>query len=177
MTRLPGRLVLIALCSLLAACSEGEHEDLRQWMADATKDIKGRIPPLPEVKPYESVAYDAGALLDPFRHAKIEPEHKKSGGGGMQPDFNRNKEPLESFPLESLKYVGVLTKAKVSYAIIQADGALYQVRIGNYMGQDFGLITKISESEVTLRELMQDSGGDWVERASALQLQEREAGK
>lgn len=171
------RVVLIGMCLLLAACSGDEHEDLRQWMADETKDIRGRIPPLPEVKPYEPVPYDAGNLLDPFRSAKIEPEHRKSGGGGMQPDFNRHKEPLESFPLESLKYVGVLLKAKASYAIIQADGALHQVKLGNYMGQNFGVITKISESEVALRELIQDPGGEWVERVSALQLQEKETGK
>lgn len=171
------RVVLIGMCLLLAACSGGEHEDLRQWMADETKDIRGRIPPLPEVKPYEPVPYDAGNLLDPFRSAKIEPDHRKSGGGGMQPDFNRHKEPLESFPLESLKYVGVLLKAKASYAIILADGALHQVKLGNYMGQNFGVITKISESEVALRELIQDPGGEWVERVSALQLQEKETGK
>lgn len=95
----------------------------------------------------------------------------------MQPDFNRHKEPLESFPLESLKYVGVLLKAKASYAIILADGALHQVKLGNYMGQNFGVITKISESEVALRELIQDPGGQWVERVSTLQLQEKETGK
>lgn len=171
------RFALLGVCLLLTACSGGEHEDLRQWMADETKDIRGRIPPLPEVKPYEPVPYDAGNLLDPFRAAKIEPEHRKSGGGGMQPDFNRHKEPLESFPLESLKYVGVLLKAKASYAIILADGALHQVKLGNYMGQNFGVITKISESEVALRELIQDPGGEWVERVSTLQLQEKETGK
>ena len=171
------RFALLCVCLLLVACSGGEHEDLRQWMADETKDIRGRIPPLPEVKPYEPVPYDAGNLLDPFRSAKIEPEHRKSGGGGMQPDFNRHKEPLESFPLESLKYVGVLLKAKASYAIILADGALHQVKLGNYMGQNFGVITKILESEVALRELIQDPGGEWVERVSTLQLQEKETGK
>jgi type IV pilus assembly protein PilP len=84
---------------------------------------------------------------------------------------------LEAYPLESLKYVGVMTKKKVSYAIIQVDGSLYQVRVGNYMGQNFGVITKVSESEVTLKELTQDSAGDWVERASALLLQGQEGKK
>lgn len=171
------RLALLGLCLLLAACSGDEHEDLRQWMADASKDIKGSIPPLPEVKPYEPVPYDASNLLDPFRPGKIEPERKKSGGGGVQPDFNRHKEPLESFPLESLKYVGVLVKAKAAYAIINADGALHQVKVGNYMGQNFGVISAISESEVVLKELIQDPGGDWVERVTTLLLQEKETGK
>lgn len=168
------KIIAVVLSSLaLLACSGGDHEDLRQWMNEASQDIKGRIPPLPEVKPYEPVPYDAGNLIDPFKPAKIEPE-KKEGGGGMRPDLNRPREPLEAYPLESLKYVGVIVKNKNGYAIIQTDGSLFQVRIGNYMGQNFGVITKISEAEVSLRELVQDPAGDWVERVSTLLLQEKE---
>lgn len=170
-------IAVVAACMTLAACSGGENEDLRQWMDETSKGLKGGIPPLPEVKSYEPVPYDVGNLLDPFKPAKIGPEQKKSGGGGVQPDLNRHREPLESYPLESLKYVGVLTKAKVSYAIVLADGSLYQVRVGNYMGQNFGVITKVSEEEVALKELVQDSAGDWVERESTLLLQGQEASK
>ena len=170
-------IAIVAACLSLAACSGEENEDLRQWMADASKDLKGGIPPLPEVKPYEPVPYDAGNMLDPFKPAKIGPEQKKGGGGGLQPDLNRPREPLESYPLESLNYVGVMTRGKVSYAIISADASLYQVRVGNYMGQNFGVITKISEEEVALKELVQDSAGDWVERESTLLLQGQEAKK
>jgi type IV pilus assembly protein PilP len=165
------------MCLVLVACTGGDNQDLRQWMSEAGKDIKGKIPPLPEVKPYEPVAYDAGNLLDPFKPAKIGPEQKKSVGGGVQPDMDRPREPLEAYPLESLKYVGVMTKKNVSYAIIQVDSALYQVRVGNYMGQNFGVITKVAESEVTLKELTQDSAGDWVEKTSALLLQSQEGKK
>ncbi|MFZ4536679.1 pilus assembly protein PilP [Propionivibrio sp.] len=172
------RKIAVALASIvLVACSGGDNEDLRQWMNDAAKDIKGSIPPLPQVKPYEPVPYDAGNLIDPFKPAKIGTEQKKTGGGGLQPDLDRPREPLESYPLESLKYVGVMTKKKVSYAIIQVDGSLYQVRVGNYMGQNFGVITMVSESEVALKELIQDSAGDWVERASTLLLQGQEGKK
>lgn len=173
------RKIAVTLASLaLIACSSGDHEDLRKWMNESSKDIKGRIPPLPEVRPYEPVPYDAGNLIDPFKPAKIEPEQKEGGGGGgMRPDLNRPKEPLESYPLESLKYVGVLIKNKTGYAIIQSDSALFQVRIGNYMGQNFGVITKISEGEVGLRELVQDAAGDWVERISTLLLQEKGGAK
>lgn len=172
------RTIAVVLASvLLVACSGGENEDLRQWMNDAAKDIKGRIPPLPQVKPYEPVPYDAGSLLDPFKSSKIGSEQKKTGGSGMQPDLERPREPLEAYPLESLKYVGVMTKKKVSYAIIQVDGSLHQVKVGNYMGQNFGVITKVSESETTLKELIQDSAGDWVERSSTLLLQQVQEGK
>ena len=168
---------VIVVSFLLASCAGEDHGDLRQWMNDSTKDIKGSIPPLPQVKPYEPVAYDVGNLLDPFKPAKLGAEQKKGSGSGIQPDLNRAREPLESYPLESLKYVGVLTKKKESYAIIQLDGALYQVRANNYMGQNFGVITKITESEVVLKELAQDPAGDWVERESILMLQGQEGKK
>lgn len=172
------RTIVVALASVaLVACSGGENEDLRQWMNEVAKDAKGNIPPLPQVKPYEPAPYDAGNLIDPFKPAKIGPDQRKSGGGGLQPDMDRPREPLESYPLESLKYVGVMSRKKASYAIILVDGSLYQVRTGNYMGQNFGVITNITESELTLKELIQDSAGDWVERESSLLLQGQEGKK
>ena len=169
---------LILICIMwMTACAEDEgHSELQQWMVNAAKDAKGQIPPLPEVKPYEPVPYEVSSLMDPFKPAKILPEQRK-GGGGSQPDLNRPREPLEAYPLESLKYIGIMTKNKASYAIILADGSLYQVRTGNYLGQDFGVITKITESEVVLKELVQDSAGDWVERATSLLLQQAQEGK
>jgi type IV pilus assembly protein PilP len=162
---------------VLVACSGGDHDDLRQWMAEASKDMKGSVPPLPQVTPYEPVPYDAGGLIDPFKQAKIEPEQKPGGGGGKRPDYDRPREPLEAYPLESLKYVGVMIKNKAGYAIIQVDGSLFQVKVGNYMGQNFGVITKVSDTEVSLRELVQDPAGDWAERSSTLLLQESGAKK
>jgi type IV pilus assembly protein PilP len=145
-------------------------------MDDASKNLRGKVTQLPEVKPYESVPYDVGNLVDPFKPSRVIPE-KTKGGGGVQPDFDRPREPLEAYTLESLKYVGVMTQKKVSYAIVRAGGALYQVRTGNYLGQNFGVITKISESEVVLKELVQDGSGDWIERESALFLQGQEGTK
>jgi type IV pilus assembly protein PilP len=158
----------------LTSCSSGEQDELRQWMKEETKDLRGKIPPLPQVKPYEPVAYDATGLIDPFRTDKMLAERRQSGGGGLQPDMNRPKEPLESYPLESIKYVGSLTKNRQSHGIVSVDGALHQVRAGSYMGQNFGIITKISETEMSLRELVQDPTGDWVERTSTLLLQAKE---
>lgn len=171
MTRANAGVLLAVL--LLSACSGAEQEELRQWMQQETKDFRGKIPPLPEVKPYEPVAYDAAGLVDPFRQSKMTADLKATGGG-VQPDLNRPKEPLESYPLESIKYVGSMTKNRQSHGIVLVDGALHQVRAGNYMGQNFGVITKISEMEINLRELVQDSAGDWVERDSTLHLQAKE---
>ena len=169
------RLLLVVLSSLLlVACSSGDEDELRAWMKTAAEGVKPKIPPLPVVEPYEPVPYEVASLMDPFKATKLAPEEKK-GGGGFRPDLDRPKEPLELFPLESLKYVGVMTRRKVSYAIVLADGALHQVKIGNYLGQNFGVVVSINESEITLRELVQDSAGDWVERTSSLLLQEKGA--
>ena len=175
MSRLMPTLAVLASL-MLTACGGDVHEDLKLWMKDATKDLKGRAPPLPEIKPFPVVSYDAGEKLDPFKPVGIDPE-KKAVGGGIKPDFDRRKEPLEAYPLESLKMVGLLQQAKMKHAIIRAGTAVHQVKIGNYMGQNFGIITNISESEVQIRELVQDPAGDWVERTSTLQLQEQETKK
>jgi type IV pilus assembly protein PilP len=163
----------LVVAALVAGCSSGEQEELRQWMKAETQDFRGKIPPLPQVKPYEPVPYDAAGLIDPFRPAKMLAELKQ-GGGGVQPDMNRPKEPLESYPLESIKYVGSLTKNRQTHGIVMVDGALHQVRAGSYMGQNFGIITKITETDMSLRELVQDPAGDWVERTSTLLLQAKE---
>jgi type IV pilus assembly protein PilP len=142
-------------------------------MNDASKGLKGRVSPLPEVKDYEPVAYDAGNLVDPFRVSRVIPERVSSG---KEPPRDRQREPLEAYPLESLKYVGVIMpQEEGSVAIIRVDSALYQVRQGNYLGQNFGVITDINESEVILKELVQDAAGDWVERVGSLLLQGQEA--
>jgi type IV pilus assembly protein PilP len=164
---------------VLVACSGEEFGDLKAELKDKTKDLRGKIDPLPVVKPYEPVPYKAFDQADPFSTAKIELVTKSAstGGGGPKPDLNRPKEPLEAYPLESLKMVGVLQQKKASYALVKADSGLYRVKVGNYMGQNFGLITTITESQVELRELIQDAAGDWTERQSTLQLQEVGGGK
>lgn len=167
------RVALLVACLALTACGGEEHQDLRQWMKDSTKDLKGKIPPLPEVKSFPVAAYEAGDLLDPYNALKIEPE-RKAGSGGIKPDLDRRKEPLEAYPLESLKMVGTLMKGKMVHALVQADKTLHQVKIGNYMGQNFGIITDINDSEIKLKELVPDSLGDYAERTSTLQLQEKQ---
>ena len=175
------RLILVALCGALGACSGGDHDDLKKWMADNTKDMRGRIPKLPEVKAYEPVPYDVEVLLDPFKASKIEPESKNrqgSGkGGAFQPDFEardlRNS-LLEKYPVESLKMIGYLNINRRPIAMIQVENKVKQVKVGDYVGLDFGLVTQVTEKEVLLRELIQDSAGDWSERTSSLYLQGKE---
>jgi type IV pilus assembly protein PilP len=178
------RLIVISLCAFLAACSGDDHDDLRQWMEENSKDMRGNIPKLPEVKAYEPVPYDVESMLDPFKASKIEPDSKYKQGAGkaspFQPDFEARElrnSILEKYPLESLRMVGYLNVNKQPIAVIQVDDKFKQVRVGEYVGLDFGMVTKISDTEMVLRELIQDSAGDWSERTSSLFLQSTEGSK
>ena len=163
------RLATLFFVMGLTGCGGGDMEDLQSFVAETGKDMQGKIEPLPEVKVYEPFTYNAFDLPDPFKPRKL----STGGGGGMQPDLNRPKEPLEAFSLETLKMVGMVSKQGAVHAVIKTpDNAIYHVRKGNYVGQNFGLITQITDSEVSLREIVQDSAGDWSERTSPLLLQE-----
>jgi len=166
-------LIPIAVAGLVAACSS-ETDELKTFVRDSDKGLPRRIDPLPAVKPFEPFTYEGFDLPDPFKPRKL--SAPKEGGGGLAPDLNRRKEPLESFPLEGLKMVGTLAQGNDIYALVRADKTLYRVKKGNYMGQNFGLITDVSDSEIKLKEIVQDSAGDWAERQSVLPLLE-EAGK
>jgi type IV pilus assembly protein PilP len=169
-------LMPLVLACALASCGGEQYSDLRQFVKESENLPHGRIPPLPDVKPYEPFTYDAYNLIDPFKPRKIEPP-KNAAGGGIQPDLNRRKEPLEAYPLENLRMVGTLQQNKQTFALVKSpDNNLFRVKSGNYLGQNFGLITEISESTIKLKEIVQDSGGDWTERISTLTLAE-EAGK
>lgn len=178
------RLVLVLLCGTVFGCSSDNHEELKQWMDDSAKDMRGSIPKLPEVTPYRPVPYEVEAILDPFKANKIEPESKSrqsaGKGGGFQPDFEARElrnSLLEKYPIESLKMIGYLNVNKQAMAVIQVDDKVKQIKVGDYIGLDFGMVTKITDKEVELRELIQDSAGDWSERKSSLLLQSKEGGK
>src|SRR5262249_5405218 len=165
------RLLLYAgIGVLLAGCGGESHQDLRLWMQEQGKGVKGKLDPLPQVKPYEPFAYNDFDLPDPFKPRKIEPI---KGASKLAPDMNRRREPLESYPLESLQMVGTLQRGTSTFALVRtSEKDVYQVHVGNYMGQNFGVIVGISDTEIKLKELVQDSAGDWTERSSALQLAE-----
>ena len=174
------KLAIITAVLLLAACGGDEHQDLKEELKVLTKDLRGRIEPLPVVKPYEPVPYKAFEMPDPFGAAKIElaaAAAAKSKVGANAPDTTRPKEPLEAYPLESLKMVGTLAQKGVTYALVRADASVYRVKAGNYLGQNFGVITGITDNQISLKELVQDASGDWTERKIALQILEAEAVK
>ena len=175
MKRLLAPLFIVAAGALLGSCGGDEHKGLRQELAEATKDFRGQVPPLPQVKAYEPVPYTAEGMTDPFRPERLEvarTETKEKLNSKIAEQEKRIKEPLESFPLESIQMLGTITQEKETFALVKAGPNLYRVRKGMYMGQNFGVITSIDEVQINLKELVQDSGGEWVERASTLQLVE-----
>jgi len=155
---------MMAMVLVLAGCSH-EGDDLDQFIKDSGKGMKGQVSPLPEVKQFVPYIFDAkGDLPDPFKPRKAT-SSKSANQSKLQPDLQRPKQALESFPLENLKYVGTLSKGKQSVALMSApDGQVYQVKIGNYVGQNYGVVTKIASDEVLVKEVVQDLSGDWVER-------------
>ncbi|HAF44397.1 MAG: pilus assembly protein PilP [Sideroxydans sp. GWF2_59_14] len=162
----------ILLVSLtLTACGGEEFQDLRDFVKNAGADMRGKVEPPPDIKPYEPFTYenDTG-LMDPFKPRK--PDVRNASRSGLnQPNLDRPKEELEDFPLESLKMVGYLFQRNVGHAVVRSsEGKIYRVKAGNYIGQNFGQITSVSETEVKIKEMVQDSAGDWSERESTLQL-------
>lgn len=165
------RLLAVMCCLLLAGCANDE-ENVQAWMNQQAQGMRGMVKPLPEIKPFPVVEYAADDLPSPFDPARLQPERR--AGGALQPDLTRRREPLEAYPLESLQMVGVLQRKGVTEALVKADQRLHQVRVGNHMGQNFGVVTGIDPSGITLKELVQDVNGDWVERSTTLMLQEPE---
>jgi len=168
-------LAALAAAALLAGCGGDEYGDLKQDLAAATKDFRGRVDPLPLVKPYEPVPYTGENQIDPFRPERIE----VAQAGRPSPNANkiaehekRIKEPLEAFPLDAIQLLGTITQDKETFGLVKAGANLYRVKRGNYMGQNFGVIISIDDVAINLRELVQDSGGEWVERNSSLSLVE-----
>ena len=161
--------LLPLLVLALSACRSGD--DPRSFVANAGKDLRGKVQPLPEVKPYEPFVYAATDLPDPFKPRKLTPPSGSGAPGGLQPPRDHVKQVLENYPLEALKMVGTLQQNNMTHALVKTpDNNLYRVKQGNYMGQNFGIITQVSDSEIKLTEIVQDSGGDWTERSTSLSL-------
>jgi type IV pilus assembly protein PilP len=159
----------------LFGCGDGGINEVREWMDTVKKEARANVPKLSEPKVYEAVPYSGKGLTDPFNPAKlllVLARLKAESGNNLRPDLDRHKEVLEQFPLDSLKMVGFIEDKKLRNALIQVDKTVYQARVGNYLGQNFGMITKITEAEVDIKEIVQDAAGEWVERTATLELQE-----
>ena len=157
----------VVVSAMLGGCGADEHSDLKAELAALSKDLRGRVEPLPQVKPYEPVPYAAASGGDPFDPSRL--GHRPIVISDP-PQIPRPREPLEAFPLESIRMVGTIAQKNEVFAVLKAGPNVYRVRTGNYLGQNFGVITEIGDGRLSLRELVQDASGEWVEREASLQV-------
>ena len=168
-----------AAAGVLAGCGASGQDEVQQWMAEQRQATKPHVTPIPEPKKFVPQAYTGEGATDPFSNVKLtqalkrESSQSTSNAQLVAPELARRKEPLEAYPLDAMKMVGSLVKEGQPVALVKVDNLLYQVKPGNYLGQNYGKIVKVSETEVTLREIVQDATGEWTERTATLQLQER----
>jgi len=170
-------LIAFSVFTLLGCGSSGE-EELREWMANERAQARPRITPLSEPKQFKPEAYAVEAAVEPFNPMKLtqalrrESAQIASNAALIAPEMARRKEPLETYPLDVMVMVGSLNKESKPTALLKVDNLLYQVQVGNYLGQNYGRITSINETTIQLREIVQDPTGDWIERTTSLELQE-----
>jgi type IV pilus assembly protein PilP len=177
------RLFLLLLAFLLTAnltaCGSSKEDDARQWMVEERNQTRPKVTPIPAPKQFKPEAYTNAATIEPFSNQKLTQALKRdasqvaANGALVAPELARRKEPLEAFPLDAMSMVGSIVKAGQPVALVKVDNLLYQVKLGNYLGDHYGRVTKISETEVSLREIVQDAVGEWIERVATLQLLER----
>jgi len=161
--------------ALLAGCG-AEQEELTQWMQQQQREVKPNVAPLQPPKKFDPAPYVMAQNVEPFSNQKLTVALKQEArqpNSLLAAELNRRKEPLEAFPLDSMSMVGSVNKQGRPFALLRVDNLLYQVKVGDYIGQNYGRITKISETEISLREIVQDAAGEWIERPATLQLQER----
>jgi type IV pilus assembly protein PilP len=172
-------LVLLTIALALAGCGASSEDELRQWMADQKNQTRPKIAPISEPKQFVPEAYGQLATVEPFSNQKLTQALKRestqvaANGALIAPELARRREALEAFPLDAMTLVGSMSKKGEPVALVKVENLLYQVRPGNHLGQNYGLVTKIAETEITLREIVQDATGEWIERTATLQLQER----
>jgi len=173
------RLILLIVIVLgLSGCGSSGDDELRQWMSELRATTKPKVTPLTEPKQFLPQTYAMDSGVEPFNSVKLtqalrrESTQSASNAALIAPEMSRRKEPLEAYPLDVMAMVGSLDKKGAPTALLKVDSLLYQVRVGNYIGKNYGRITKITENSIQLREIVQDATGDWIERAASLDLQE-----
>ena len=167
----------LAAAMLLAGCGDSDVREVRDWMEQVKRDTHPAVKPLPEPKDFLPYAYGARQAVDPFNPNKLLGELARAAATSNnpnQPDMQRPREQLETYPLDTMQMVGTMEKGGVRYALLQVDRSLYQVRAGQRIGQNFGVVTHVGDDAVDIREVVQDAAGEWTGRMSKLELQTKE---
>ncbi|MBR7801642.1 pilus assembly protein PilP [Undibacterium fentianense] len=173
--RILRKLIILVLASSLAACGDNGVTELKEWMDQVKKEMHVKVTPVAEPKVFVPVTYSGGHLIDPFDSSKllvVFARLKAANDNGLKPDFDRPKEALEGYALETMKMVGTIDNRKSLQGLIQIGKAVFPVVVGGYMGQNFGKVISINESRIDLVETVQDASGEWTERKASLELQE-----
>lgn len=164
--------VLLAAAFLLtlSGCADKSMSDLESFVANTYKDRKPKIEPLPRVKPNPTFKYTASELVDPFSKANLV-LRRPSSSDGPAPDPTRRKEPLEQFPLDALSMVGTLSNTEATWAIIRApDGTVHRAGKGNHLGQNYGKIVAVEDTQIDIVELVPGINGGWTQRDATLAI-------
>ncbi len=172
---LASAVLALTVLATLSGCT-AEQTELRDWMEQRRREVKPNIDPLQPPKKFDPQPYTGAQAVDPFSNQKLTvalKQESRQPNSVLSAELNRRKEPLESFPLDSMSMVGSVNKLGRPFALMRVDALLYQVKVGDYLGQNYGRITRITETEIALREIVQDAAGEWIERPAALQLQEK----
>jgi type IV pilus assembly protein PilP len=175
MTRAGLSSIVLLSVLLLGAC-DAENEELQQWMDQQRREVKPNVTPLQPPKKFDPEPYALAQGVEPFSNQKLTVALKQEArqpNSLLAAELNRRKEPLEAYPLDSMSMVGSVARQGQPFALLRVESLLYQVKVGDYLGQNYGRITKIAETEIGLREIVQDAAGEWIERPATLQLQEK----
>lgn len=166
--------VLLGTVAALSGCTS-QQEELQAWMAQERAQTRPSVQPISPPQKFDPQPYQVGDTVEPFSPQKlivVLKQDRSQPNSVVASELNRRKQPLEAYPLDSMSMVGSVARKGVQYALLKVDNLLYQVKVGDYLGQNFGKIMKVTETEIELREIVQDASGEWIERPAALQLQE-----
>jgi type IV pilus assembly protein PilP len=167
--------LVLAMMAMMAGCSR-ESEELQTWLEQQRREVKPNVQPLTPPKRFLPHPYAALQAVEPFSPQKLTVALKQEArqpNSALSSEMARRKEPLEAYPLDTMNMVGSVDKSGRRFALLKVDKLLYQVKVGDHIGQNYGRITKITETEIALREIVQDAAGEWIERPTSLQLQEQ----
>lgn len=164
--------VTVVSVGILSGCANPNIDELEQYVKEEKAKPPGRIEPLPEIRQIRTFVYEAGGRRDPFMPVESgEQEQAGKVESGISPDFNRRKEELESYPLDSILMVGILEQLGVTWGLVKtSEGTIHRIKTGNYMGQNHGRIIQITEDRIELTEIVQDGMGGYSERQASLAL-------
>ena len=171
---------ILSVSLMLTGCLGSKDAELQQWMVEQKGNTAPKVAPISAPKKFVPQAYTQQAAMEPFNNQKLLQALRRDSSQSavnlalISPELARRKEALESFPLDAVSMVGSLNKKNAPVALLRVDKLLYQAKVGNYVGQNYGRITQITDTEIVLREIAQDASGEWTERKVNLQLQAKD---